>query len=192
MIIQKPNSVLIAQSVQHFATCVWRNRSLKVLGWILVRDTTPLFNLSEYIDPGNRLPWPSNDPTACEVWGSLPVPAGSWTDYNKWVLFFFFFSKFYSWKIKWVIRLPGRVLCSHVTPNWPPRGRWVMFVTWHASSARSAVIWGFTMDSTVSVKVGSGEQRWQSVNELLAIGQVTGQHLGLDLRYWCDPVVTYV
>lgn len=64
----------------HSVTCVWRNWSLKVLGWVLLRETTPLLSLSEYIDPGNRLPWPSREPMLCDVWGSPPVPACCWKD----------------------------------------------------------------------------------------------------------------
>lgn len=47
-------------------TCVRMNRSLNVLGCVLVSDITPLSNLSEYISPGNRLPRPSKEPMGLE------------------------------------------------------------------------------------------------------------------------------
>ena len=40
---------------------------MNVLGWTLLRDNTPLFSLSEYFDPGDRLPWPSRVPMEFEV-----------------------------------------------------------------------------------------------------------------------------
>lgn len=52
-------------------------------------------------------------------------------------------------------------MCSHVTPSRPSGGKWVMLVTWHASSVGSAVTWGFRTASRVSVKFGSGEKKWE-------------------------------
>lgn len=62
-----------------FVTCVWRNRSLNVLGWTRDRDNTPLLSLSEYMGPGNRLPWLSREPMTCEVCGLCPRFAADWT-----------------------------------------------------------------------------------------------------------------
>lgn len=47
---------------------------MNVLGCSLWMDTVPLFSLSEYSDPATRLPSPSREATACEVWGSSPRP----------------------------------------------------------------------------------------------------------------------
>lgn len=61
--------------------------------------------------------------------------------------------------IEGVITLPGRAVYSQLTPSRPPRGKWVMLVTRHASSMRSDVICGIIMDSRVNVKFGSEEEK---------------------------------
>lgn len=63
--------------------------------------------------------------------------------------------------IEGVIKLPGRAVCSQLTPRRPPGGKWAMLVTRHASSVCSDVIWGLTMDSRANVKFGSVEKRWE-------------------------------
>lgn len=57
------------------------------------------------------------------------------------------------------VKVPGSAVCSQVTPSLPPWGKWVILVTWHASSVGSAVIWGLRTGSRFSVKLGSGKKK---------------------------------
>lgn len=65
-----------------------RKRNVNVLGCSLLTDTAPLFSLSEYSGPATRLPSPSREAKACEVWGSSPTPEGKMERRGKVSLWF--------------------------------------------------------------------------------------------------------
>lgn len=127
---------------------------MKVLGCSLLMDTPPFFSLSEYSGPATRLPSPSREATACEVWGSSPTPERRMDKVER--------SSCGSARGDQPkggfarVEAPGSVLCSQETPSRPLAGRWETLVTRHASSVGSAVAWGLRMGSRVKAKVGSG------------------------------------
>lgn len=144
--IYSPSPIMSATLPFSLSTWVRMICSLKVFGWTLVRDITPLLSRSVYIDPSSRLPLPSREPMWCEVWGASPVKRTTkkqWMNLQK--------SLKANPRLLADVKVPGREVCSQVTPSRPPGGKWVTLVTWQASSVGSAVIWGFRAGSRVSV-----------------------------------------